>query len=256
MTPTANNKIMSAVEDLTNRIEIGQKHIRSEDRQNNIKVTKGLIRDQFTVADVAALCHGPGMIFDFENSIRRSRTETARYEFKQGLLRLDDTRHQDPGMIPTILAPAIAVLKPLNVILRQDRAGLDFDKDNVFHATVGNSVDVACVDMRGLAGRQVELALAERDPRHACHHRPLLGAVTMPLQRQNAARRYPNALDHVARARVEHRPVAPRTDVVLAGRITVGHRLALHLVLTETTGPVQVNVSNRFGRPTACRSPA
>jgi hypothetical protein len=35
MTPAANNKIMSALEDLTNRIEIGQKHIRSEDRQNN-----------------------------------------------------------------------------------------------------------------------------------------------------------------------------------------------------------------------------
>jgi hypothetical protein len=103
MTTAANNKIMSALEDLTNRIEIGQKHIRSEDRQNNIKVTKGLIRDQFTTADVAALSHGPGMIFDFENSIRRSRTETARYEFKQGLLRLDDTRQQDPGMIPTIL---------------------------------------------------------------------------------------------------------------------------------------------------------
>jgi hypothetical protein len=59
-------------------------------------VSKSLIRDQFTTADVAALGHGPGMIFDFEDSIRRSRTETARYEFKQGLLRLDDSRQQDP----------------------------------------------------------------------------------------------------------------------------------------------------------------
>lgn len=103
MTPAKDNKIMVALKDLANRIEIGQKHIRSEDRQNNIKVTKGLIRDQFTAIDVAALSHGPGMIFDFENSIRRSRTETARYEFKQGLLRLDDKRQQDPGIVRTIL---------------------------------------------------------------------------------------------------------------------------------------------------------
>jgi predicted HTH transcriptional regulator len=103
MTPANNNKIMVALKDLTNRIEIGQKHIRSDDRQSNIKVTKWLIREEFTAADVAALSHGPGMVFDFENSIRRSRTETARHEFKQGLLRLDDKRQQDPGMVRTIL---------------------------------------------------------------------------------------------------------------------------------------------------------
>lgn len=94
---------MAALNDLTNRIEIGQKHIRGEDRQNNIRVTKGLIRDQFVAADVSALSHGPGMIFDFENSIRRSRTETTRYEFKQGLLRLDKARQIDPMIISTLM---------------------------------------------------------------------------------------------------------------------------------------------------------
>src|SRR5262245_57991272 len=43
------------------------------------------------------------MIFDFENSIRRSRTETTRYEFKQGLLRLDIARQLNPMIIQTIL---------------------------------------------------------------------------------------------------------------------------------------------------------
>jgi len=103
MTPVQGNKIMAALDDLTNHIEIGQKHIRSDDRQDNIKITKGLIRDQFVAADVSALSHGPGMIFDFENSIRRSRTETTRYEFKQGLLRLDNIRKMDPTIIQTIL---------------------------------------------------------------------------------------------------------------------------------------------------------
>ena len=109
LAPVPDNKIMAALDDLTNRIEIGQKHIRSEDRQNNIKVTKGLIRDQFVAADVSALSHGPGMIFDFENSIRRSRTETTRYEFKQGLLRLDNARQIDPTIITTILETICAI---------------------------------------------------------------------------------------------------------------------------------------------------
>jgi hypothetical protein len=109
LTPLPDNKIMAALNDLTNRIEIGQKHIRSEDRQNNVKVTKGMIRDQFVAADVSALSHGPGMIFDFENSIRRSRTETTRYEFKQGLLRLDHERKMDPTIIATILDTICAI---------------------------------------------------------------------------------------------------------------------------------------------------
>jgi predicted HTH transcriptional regulator len=49
------------------------------------------------------------MIFDFENSIRRSRTETTRYEFKQGLLRLDSARQIDPTIITTILETVCAI---------------------------------------------------------------------------------------------------------------------------------------------------
>jgi hypothetical protein len=103
LTPARGNKIMNALINLTNHIEIGLKHVKSADRQSNVKVTKGLIRDQFIAADVAALRHGPGLIIDFENSIRRSRTETARYEFKQGLLRLAEPRSLDPNIIQTLL---------------------------------------------------------------------------------------------------------------------------------------------------------
>jgi hypothetical protein len=67
---------MASVNNMTDKIDIGQKHIKTEDRRQNIRVVKGLIRDFFVKADVANLGHGPGMIFDFENSLRRARTET------------------------------------------------------------------------------------------------------------------------------------------------------------------------------------
>ena len=109
LTPDNNEKIFSSLNNLTDRISVGMKHTKAEDRQENIKVAKGLIRDCFIKADVAVLSHGPGMIFDFENSIRRSRTETARYEFKQGILRLDDKRSRDPGILDVIIETIAAI---------------------------------------------------------------------------------------------------------------------------------------------------
>lgn len=103
MRPAVGVDIMASLDDLTNHIEIGQKHIKSEDRRSNIKIAKGLIRDHFVKVDVATLAHGPGLLIDFENSIRRSRTETSRYEFKQGLLRLDDGKTADPSILSVIV---------------------------------------------------------------------------------------------------------------------------------------------------------
>ena len=103
MTPAIGADIMKDIENLTNNISIGQKHIKSSDRKLNIKITKGMIRDHFVRADVAAFSHGPGLLIDFENSIRRSRTETARYEFKQGILRLDSERSADPDIKRVLL---------------------------------------------------------------------------------------------------------------------------------------------------------
>lgn len=103
MRPAIGVDIMASLANLTNNIEIGQKHIKSDDRRSNIRIAKGLLRDHFVKVDVATLSHGPSLVIDFENSIRRSRTETARYEFKQGLLRLDSAKSQDTAIMSVIL---------------------------------------------------------------------------------------------------------------------------------------------------------
>lgn len=103
MQPAVGVDVMASLADVTNNIEIGQKHIKGDDRRSNIRIVKGLLRDHFVRADAATLSHGPGLIIDFENSIRRSRTETARYEFKQGLLRLDNDKSADPTIMQVIV---------------------------------------------------------------------------------------------------------------------------------------------------------
>ncbi|PKR56144.1 GmrSD restriction endonuclease domain-containing protein [Thalassospira marina] len=109
MTPSNTEAIIKSLNNLTDRIKVGQKHIKTVDRKENVSVVNGLIRGSFVKSDVAALAHGPGMIFDFENSIRRSKTETPRYEFKQGILRLDSTRDIDEALLSSLVNTMCAI---------------------------------------------------------------------------------------------------------------------------------------------------
>lgn len=109
MAPADPVQIIKKLNNLSDRIEVGQKNVKTEERVSNIKVASGLIRDGFSKQDVAVLSHGPGMIFDFENSIRRSKTETSKYEFKQGILRLDNDRKVDTEFLSSIVETISAI---------------------------------------------------------------------------------------------------------------------------------------------------
>ena len=76
---------------------------KTEDRVKNIDKTTGLIQKFFVTKDPPAFTHGPGLALDFENSLRRSSIETGRYEFKQGILRLDAQRSVDKEVVGRIV---------------------------------------------------------------------------------------------------------------------------------------------------------
>lgn len=107
--PTNYHAIMQALSGYASQLHAGTHHVTVEDRNKNIAVTIGLIQNFFTHKDPPLLGHGPGLAVDFENSLRRSRIETPRYEFKQGLLRLDNKRNLDPEIIPKISRTACGI---------------------------------------------------------------------------------------------------------------------------------------------------
>lgn len=109
MFPDDSKKIMSCLNDLAKKIEVGQKQTKASDRKKNVDLTKGLIRDEFVKKDMASFQHGPGVALDFENSVSRSKTETSRYEFKQGFLRLDAQRGMDPGILDRLIQTICAI---------------------------------------------------------------------------------------------------------------------------------------------------
>lgn len=95
--------ITEALSSLQQGLTSSRHYTTVEDRAKNIAKTTGLIQRFFVHKEPPVLRHGPGLALDFENSLRRSRIETSRYEFKQGLLRLSPEREYDTDLVQRII---------------------------------------------------------------------------------------------------------------------------------------------------------
>lgn len=109
LSPYDNQKLFDSLYDLQSRIKVETHYSTTANRQQNISLTKGLMQPFFVKKEPAALSHGSGLALDFENSIRRSKIETPRYEFKQGLLRLSKDRKYDKALEEQILKTICAI---------------------------------------------------------------------------------------------------------------------------------------------------
>ncbi|MET9916266.1 DUF262 domain-containing protein [Streptomyces sp. NPDC006435] len=96
--PADNAAIVTALRNVGPRLKSARHYTSAEDRTSNIDMITGLIQRNFVAKVPPVFGHGPGLALDFENSLRRSRIETSRYEFKQGVLRLDVRRTRDDAL--------------------------------------------------------------------------------------------------------------------------------------------------------------
>jgi len=83
--------------------------LKAEERRRNINIVKGALRDNFVTGDVSAVAYGARRELDVENYIRRSQIETARFETKQGICRLDNSRSMDVDALQKVIATACAI---------------------------------------------------------------------------------------------------------------------------------------------------
>jgi hypothetical protein len=90
--PAENDKIILALKDLQKQMTSTANYSVSSDREKNINLTTGLIQKFFVKKDPPVLKHGAGLSLDFENSIRRAKIESNRYECKQGFFDLSPKR--------------------------------------------------------------------------------------------------------------------------------------------------------------------
>lgn len=112
--PDDNAAIVSALRGVGPRLKSAYHYTSAKDRVSNIDTITGLIQRHFVSKVPPVFGHGPGLALDFENSLRRSRIETSRYEFKQGLLRLSSKREWDDALFGRLAETicGIANVKP------------------------------------------------------------------------------------------------------------------------------------------------
>jgi hypothetical protein len=109
LSPENYNSIVSSITKLQSKITASAHYATTDDRKNNINLTQGLIQPYFVKKDPPVLTHGPGLLIDIENSIRRSKTESNRYECKQGLYDLTDKRNYDKNILSKLVDTACGI---------------------------------------------------------------------------------------------------------------------------------------------------
>lgn len=101
--PAENDKIILALKDLQKEMISTANYSVTADRERNINKTIGLIHKYFVKKDPPVLKHGAGLALDFENSIRRAKIESNRYECKQGMYDLSDERKLNDKLYSEII---------------------------------------------------------------------------------------------------------------------------------------------------------
>lgn len=107
--PVDSKKIIESLKNLQSVMIRSAHYSTADDRRKNIDKTIGLIQRHFVYKEPPLLKHGPGLAIDFENSLRRSRIETPRYEFKQGLLELLESPKLNEDLLKRIVTTACGI---------------------------------------------------------------------------------------------------------------------------------------------------
>lgn len=98
----------NAITGLSDRINTSRGSTSREERRKNVDTIKGLIANCLVEGQHSEI-YGPHTTTDIDSAIRRSEIELPHYELKQGLLRLDDTRVEDPDTIPQVVNTICAI---------------------------------------------------------------------------------------------------------------------------------------------------
>lgn len=109
LSPENYDSIVASLSKLQSKLTASAHYATTDDRKNNINLTKGLIQPYFVKKDPPVLTHGPGLVVDIENSIRRSKAESNRYECKQGLYDLSSSRTFDKNILNKLVETACGI---------------------------------------------------------------------------------------------------------------------------------------------------
>ncbi|MBM7820587.1 hypothetical protein JOE63_003064 [Cellulosimicrobium cellulans] len=100
--------VKEALHNLNQHVDTSRGSTSPEDRRKNVNIIKGLVRPHLVSGDHTDI-YGDHTSFDIDEAIRRSEIEAPHYELKQGLLRLDEAKTLDPGVLERLLETICAI---------------------------------------------------------------------------------------------------------------------------------------------------
>lgn len=161
--PAENEKIIEAVNGLQKEMIASAKYSKTEDRLKNVNKTVGLIQPYFVKKDPPVLKHGAGLALDFENSIRRSKVESNRYECKQGICKLSDDRTIDSNLFDKLIHTICGIAN-----LGPDGDGFLFigvadNESDAVRIEGLDKIDAKVINQRFIVGIDRELKLVDKN---------------------------------------------------------------------------------------------
>lgn len=169
LTPNDAKGIFAALEKSGERLVYSAHYAKAEDREKNVQVITALINKYFVKQEPPIITHGASLALDLENSLRRSKTETANYEMKQGILDLGEKRAIDTALLNRINQTicAIANLGPnsrgfLTIGVADKKADAERIKrlDSVTHAEIADRYVVGIDREAKILGKKLDDYLA------------------------------------------------------------------------------------------------
>lgn len=94
---------------ITEHLNTGRGSLSEDERNKNVRAAKGMLENSFVHGNPKHLAHSSVSIIDFENLVRRSPVESARFELKQGIIDLDVKRNENLLIIDNVLFAACGI---------------------------------------------------------------------------------------------------------------------------------------------------
>jgi hypothetical protein len=101
--------IRKALLDVQKSLTMSAHYTRTEDRIRNVGIITGLIQGQFVKKEGPVIGGAHALVVEVENSLRRSRFEASRYEFKIGCCALSEPSVFDQNMYSKLARTAAAI---------------------------------------------------------------------------------------------------------------------------------------------------
>lgn len=161
MVPINPKEIIYHLRDLQSKLVQGRHSVKEQDRESNVKVVNGLIRDLF-IRDEGKRIEQLGSEYEFEKLLSQSKTESESFEFKQGLFNLSPHKNKmkfSSKTVEKIMQTAVAMANRASsspsyifIGIADDKNDAEFIKEN-FH------IDYLDVSQKFIVGVDKDLSI-------------------------------------------------------------------------------------------------